>query len=128
MGKSELIPSHKDDQVAMKKLRECSFEQIEPIANELLGWLQDGHWPVAGPIGEILKPYTLELSPQIMNILKGNDYEWKYFLINRLVNQTGNKFSEEVLEELNRIVEKPTEVEISTEVHWITKFMLTGNE
>lgn len=112
-----LIPTHKDDQDAVQRLRKCSYKEIEPIASELLKWLQDGNWPIAAPLSQTLIPFTKELSPKIMAILNSNDYEWKYFLIQSLCDPYDNKLSKQVQNELKRIASNPTEVEIKTEVH-----------
>jgi hypothetical protein len=119
-----LIPAHKDDQDAVQRLQKCSYKEIEPIANELLQWLQDGNWPIAGPLSQILRPFTKELSPKIMSILNSNDYEWKYFLIQFLCNPNDNKLTQQVQHELKRIASNPTEIEIKTEVHELVLDML----
>ena len=77
MNIRELIPEHKDDQKVIERFKRLSFEEIKPIIPDLLEWLQDRNWPIAGPVAEILTPFSDSIVPEIIKILKTNDGLWK---------------------------------------------------
>lgn len=82
MDLNKLIPVDKFDTEKVELLKDLTFDEIEPIIQNLLEWLQDGNWPVSRPLGKYLKTLPAEkLGPYLMEILNGNDYEWKYLLI-----------------------------------------------
>ncbi|WP_274654642.1 DUF5071 domain-containing protein [Paenibacillus humicola] len=87
MDVRELIPKHKHDFDRTKELKKLDKDTIRPIIAELLVWLQDGNWPVATEIRDILLPFNQELVPHIKTILQTNDGEWKFFLLTVLVRE-----------------------------------------
>jgi hypothetical protein len=104
-----IIPAHKDDQDAISELAKAEEAQIMLAADELLGWMQDGNWPVSLPIGELLAPHVDKLAPKIVRILQGNDSAWKYCCVRFLL--VGLKLSQiptSILAELRRIALHPT--------------------
>lgn len=113
MNIREFIPKHKDDHLAIEALRNLSFEEIKPIIPDLLEWLQDINWPIAGPIADILKPFSDQLVPDIIKILQTNDGIWKLWILKTLVR---NNKDETLLNELKRISMSPTKDEIEGEV------------
>lgn len=79
----------------------------------MLEWLQDINWPIAGPIADILKPFSDQLVPDIIKILQTNDGIWKLWILKTLVR---NNKDETLLNELKRISMSPTKDEIEGEV------------
>lgn len=119
---NNLIPQHKDDKIIANELKKHSFEEIKPIVNELLLWVKDYNWPVARPITEYLSSHINEITEELLMILKGNDDIWKYWCINKLINNNNNQTLNSVIKtQLERIVNKPTTSEIKEEVHIIAK-------
>jgi hypothetical protein len=104
-----LIPAHKDDQKVIEKLKKLSFEEIKPIIPDLLEWLQDMNWPIAGPVAEILKPFSDNIVPEIIKILKTNDGFWKWGTLTTLARTTTNQM---LLTEIERMAKFPTRDEI----------------
>lgn len=119
----ELIPRHKDDQEVIEQLKKLSFEEIKPIVPDLLEWLQDINWPIAGPVSEVLLPFTDEIAPYIVNILKSHDGIWKLWILTFLLRNTKNPI---FLEELERIAKFPTRDEIEEGVHMEAQDILNG--
>jgi hypothetical protein len=109
MNIRELIPEHKDDQKVLEELKKLSFEEIKPIIPDLLEWLQDMNWPIAGPVAEILKPFSDSIVPEIINILKTNDGPWKWGALTTLARTTTNQM---LLTEIERMAKFPTRDEI----------------
>ncbi len=77
----DLIPTNKADTATAEKLWYFSFEEIKPIVPDLLTWLQDLHWPVSEPISKYLQTFSEHITDNLLDILKGNDDEWKYSII-----------------------------------------------
>lgn len=125
MDLNKLIPEHKFDTEKVELLNDLTFEQIEPIIRNLLEWLQDGNWPVSRPLGNYLKTLSAEkLGPYLLEILDGNDYEWKYFLIAILGDKVNGVQYQPFLDEIYRIANHPTEIEKRCELHEIAQLML----
>lgn len=59
-----------------------------------------------------------------MDILKSNDYEWKYFLIAILGGKNNGVQYVPFLDEIYRIAIKPTEIEKSCELNDIVQLMI----
>ncbi|AEW03054.1 hypothetical protein A4D02_03400 [Niastella koreensis] len=84
----KLIPQHKDDQKVIESLKQLSFEEIKPIIPDLLEWLQDINWPIAGPVADILEPFSDSIVPDIIKILRTNDGLWKLWILTTLARTT----------------------------------------
>jgi len=119
MDYEELIPKHKSDFETIERLKTSNIDEIKPIVEELLKWLQDGHWEISRPLSQILKPHANEISDSIIRILKSNDEEWKYYVIYSLLCKNKVLIKKEIRNELVRIKESPTRSEIENEVQEI---------
>jgi hypothetical protein len=124
MDIQELIPKHKDDQEVIEALKKLSFEEIKPIVPELLEWLQDINWPIARPVAEVLKPFSDQLVPEILKILKTNDGIWKLWILTTLARTTKDQT---LLKEIERIANYPTRDEIEDEVNAEAIAILNGD-
>ncbi|WLQ12299.1 DUF5071 domain-containing protein [Hahella aquimaris] len=87
----ELRPEDKCDTDKAKKLLQLPFERIEPCLPEMLMWLQDPNWPVAGAIVEPLAALGDKLTPALLQALQmarqDNDSWWVSNLILNLINR-----------------------------------------
>jgi len=119
----KLIPKHKDDQEVIENLRKLSFEEIKPIIPDLLEWLQDMNWPIARPVTEILKPFSEQIVPEIIRILKTNDGLWKWGVL-AFVRTTTDPM---LLAEIGRIAKFPTRDEIEEELDIEAIAILNGD-
>ena len=120
----ELIPKHKDDQKVIEGLKKLSFEQLEPIIPDLLIWLQDMNWPIAGPVADILKPFADKIAPEIIKILKTDDGVWKYRVLLVFAKNTTDPV---LLTEIERIAKFPSRDEIEDEVDLTAIAILNGD-
>jgi hypothetical protein len=109
MNIQDLIPKHKGDTETAAKLKNYSYDQIKPIIPNLLTWMQDMNWPVAGPVADYLETLTDNIGSELVKILQGDDEVWKYWIIGRFGRLTKD---ENVLTEIKRIASKPTKAEI----------------
>ncbi|MDF2189235.1 DUF5071 domain-containing protein [Paraflavitalea sp. CAU 1676] len=124
MDIKELIPKHKDDQEVIDGLKALSFEQLRPIVPDLLELLQDLHWPIAHPIAEILAPFADRITPDIINVLKTNDGQWKWGVLTMLVRKTTDPV---LLKEVERIARFPTRDELEEELNIEALAILNGD-
>lgn len=100
----------------MKERKNIEKDKIRPIIPELLVWLQDGNWPVATEVRDILLPLDKELLPHIRSILKTNDSEWKFFLLTCLVSGLPKDTISELRHDLFDIAHNPSVSDKASEV------------
>lgn len=124
MNIKNLIPKDKFDFETVEKLKNYSFEEIEPIIPDLLEWLQDINWPISKSVAEYLIPYTKKISSEILNILQSHDQVWKYWILLIFGEIIKDKM---VLNEIERIAKYPTKDEIEEEVYDIAKEIINKN-
>jgi Domain of unknown function (DUF5071) len=110
---SPLVPTHKSDWAAIDNLKKASSSQIIDVAGDLLTWIQDGNWPVARGIRDVLTLYTNQIKNDLIKVLRGDDDVWKRWCITMIIDMTqGPKVDKEILKELERIAEFPTNGEV----------------
>jgi hypothetical protein len=123
MNIESLIPKDKFDIETAKKLSNYSFEEIQPIIPDLLEWLQDFNWPVSKTIADFLIPFSENISFQLVEILRGNDEIWKYWILTIF----GSIVKDELfLNEIKRIAQKPTNQEVYEEVSELAKEIIVS--
>ena len=125
MKLNNLIPKDKFDTETAGQLPGYSFEAIQPILPQLLEWLQDGNWPVSRPVAAYLRTLPQDqLGPYLMNIMQGDDYEWKYFLISAFSSIDPKDLYLPYLQEIRRLAEHPTPTEINCELQYMARLIL----
>lgn len=85
MDIKSLIPKDKFDNSAIEKLCPLSDKEIQPIINDLLEWLQDYNWPIAKDILPIIILHQNIAILHILDVLKGNDIMWQYWVIDLVI-------------------------------------------
>lgn len=96
----------------MRKLSELSNEELRDIIPELMEWLQDGNWPIARSVEDLLLRFGEELIPHIQNVFKIRDSTWEYFMLTGLISRLPSKYLIMLKGDLERILENPTEDEM----------------
>ena len=124
MNIKTLIPKDKFDFETVEKLKNYSFEEIEPIIPVLLEWLQDMNWPISRSIAELLIPFSEKISSEILKILQSEDQVWKYWILITFGEIIKDKM---VLNEIERIAKDPAKGEIDEEVFEIAKEIINKN-
>lgn len=114
MNLNELIPKDKGDLLPAYRLEDYTYEEIKSIIPQLIEWLQDMNWPVAGILAENLLRYQDDIEDEIMFVLNTNDEIWKYWVISVFGNSTKSK---KIQERINQIATSPTQNEINEEVN-----------
>jgi hypothetical protein len=119
-----LIPKHKSDTDAARRAGTAGYPVIEPILGDLLAWMQDMNWPVATEIEAVLQLVGAPLSPHILKVLQGDDDIWKYWVLTRLAVNFDREARESIIGECLRIVNKPTDGELTEEVNLAARDIL----
>ncbi|PKB42061.1 uncharacterized protein DUF5071 [Cellulophaga sp. RHA19] len=109
------LPKHKGDTEAVANLKDYSYKQVKPIVPELLTWLQDLNWPIAGPIALYLQSIAEYITDDIIAILRGQDEVWKYWLVLVFGTNATAPIAPKLLAEFKRIATQPTKAEIAEE-------------
>lgn len=121
MNKPSFIPTTKHDLDACSILLNSSDEEINLHLTELLEWLQDSNWPVARHVSERLEKIGVQLAPVIIEVLKGEDHTWKYYILSGLLLNCRPEVRELCMEEVVRIINTPSPDEKKEEVDLVAK-------
>jgi hypothetical protein len=113
----QLIPKEKGDIDTACRLTNYSYDEIKPIVNELLVWIQDMHWPLSSLVADYLESISEKLTDEILEVLKGNDDIWKFNCLRLFSENTNKLIDERLLIEINRIALRPTKGEIEEDVN-----------
>jgi len=101
----------------------ASWDQMEPLAMQLLEWIQDQNWPVAQILAPALANVGTPLAPGVRQVLAGNDETWKYNVIESVVARSPD-LSRLLHPELERIAFEPTPSEQAEEVDRVARAAL----
>ncbi|WP_326065922.1 DUF5071 domain-containing protein [Paenibacillus taichungensis] len=112
----EWLPRDKHDYEAVRKLSELSNEELRDIIPELMEWLQDGNWPIARSVEDLLLRFGEELIPHIQNVFKTKDPQWEYFMLTGLIRRLPSRYLIVLKVDLERILKNPTEDEMFEEL------------
>ena len=118
------IPKNKSDLVACEYLSRTSAAEVTPYISELLEWLQDANWPVAGPIAKKLVSIGADVEEPIVSILKGSDEIWKYWVISLVLVPLVPSLSEDTINAVKNLANNPTLSEIEDEVNLVAKELI----
>jgi hypothetical protein len=116
----ELIPNDKGDIKTAEKLKSYSYSEVKNIVTELLTWIQDINWPVAGPVSDYLQSISEYITDDIIKILNGNDDVWKYWCVSIFGLNAVKPIDPKLMMEFKRIAINPTKNEILEEVQQLT--------
>nr|WP_246318232.1 DUF5071 domain-containing protein [Paenibacillus taichungensis] len=116
MNVREWLPRDKHDYEAVRKLSELSNEELRDIIPELMEWLQDGNWPIARSVEDLLLRFGEELIPHIQNVFKTKDPQWEYFMLTGLISRLPSRYLIVLKVDLERILKNPTEDEMFEEL------------
>jgi hypothetical protein len=110
------VPASKFDLDAVARARAAGYPEIGPVLPALLEWLQDGNWPVAGALVDVLALVGTPIGPHIVGILRGSDDIWKYWVLTMLAPRLSVDAREAIIDECVRIINSPTDGERLEEV------------
>ncbi|WP_189344224.1 DUF5071 domain-containing protein [Undibacterium macrobrachii] len=119
------LPLNKFDVETATTIAKADWPKIEPIALQLLDWLQDANWPVAVVLAPALANIGAPIAPYIKQILQSDDATWKYNLIQQLVARSA-ELTHTLKSDLERIAQNPTFAEHSEEVDCVAFHALSN--
>ncbi len=79
----DLIPKNMHD--ISNKLYSLTDDEMKTIIYDLLEWVQDYNWPVAQELVPVLKEREDIIFPYMSDILRGDDFMWKYWIMDLLI-------------------------------------------
>ena len=112
-----MLPTHKSDIAAVEEIARKPAQILVPEIPKLMVWLQDGNWPVARPIANLLAGVGAAVIPHVSVVLKGDDPIWKYWCIELLVARLPRSQVLTLSEELRTLSQRPSSAEIAEEVN-----------
>ena len=119
-----IVPRHKSDIDSCNQLALADDAQVAEQVYELIEWIQDMNWPVAGPVAARLIALRLELVPPIREVLAGADDAWKYWVVASLLPQVHPTVVEALRPELTQLIENPSSGELQEGVVDATRELL----
>jgi hypothetical protein len=120
---TSILPRDKFDLEAAQRAAISDWNQMRPVAVQLLEWVQDSNWPVAGVLAPALANVGAPLAPFVDHVLAGNDETWKYNLIRSVVARS-LELSSLLRPVLERIAFKPTQSETAEGVDQAARHVL----
>lgn len=120
-----LLPQNKTDFERVAMLKELDEEQLNPLIPNLLVWLQDGNWPIASEISQLLLKCGYALVPHIKMVLESDDAQWKFFVLQELVRKLDKEVLIELAPELLKLAMNPTEQDQYEEIDEIAEQILS---
>ncbi|WP_215404275.1 DUF5071 domain-containing protein [Janthinobacterium sp. JC611] len=120
------LPRDKHDMRNAQALIALSWEEIRPAMPQILEWVQDVNWPVAGVLLPYLAGIGPRLAPYIKTVLAGNDEQWKYFVLQGIVRHS-RELAAALSGELTRFALAPTVAELEEGVAELAREMLRDN-
>ena len=123
MNYNDWLPKNKHDNSHIEDLLSLTENEIEPLLDGLLMWIQDLNWPVAREVIRVLvKNQNLIISRIIVLLDKSNrDAVWKEWILS-MISLFSNENSVKLKPYIFRIINDPTEEEILEELENDIKF------
>jgi hypothetical protein len=117
----QLLPRDKSDFGNVRALVALGYPAVAPVLKDLLAWLQDGNWPISRLIGDFFLTIPEAIAPLVQKVLAGDDLQWKYWCIVRLIGQMPPTVAIQFRDELTRLAESPTAAERLDELDSVAK-------
>ena len=81
----KLLPTNKDDLVAVEALVRLGYPAVQPLLHDLLKWIRVESWSVAKPIADFLVIIGPALAPEVGRVLASRDDLWKSAVLKNIV-------------------------------------------
>lgn len=112
MDLSNCVPADKHDHAAVERAVAIGYPDINPVLPDLLAWLQDANWPVAEGVVQFLADAGPEITPHIIAVFSGSDFQWQYVLLAYLVCDLHPDVWIQIRPTVQRMADQPTKREI----------------
>ncbi|MGF6116213.1 hypothetical protein ABIE30_001120 [Janthinobacterium lividum] len=120
------LPRDKHDTENAQALIALSWEEIRPAMPQILEWMQDVNWPVAGVLLPYLAGIGPRLAPYVKTVLASDDEQWKYFVLQGIVRHSPG-LAAALNGELTRFALAPTAAELEEFVAEVAREILAGS-
>jgi hypothetical protein len=110
------VPRDKFDLKRADMLESLDQTALQQIAPDLLVWIQDMNWPVAGRVAKALAGVGQPIVPLLQEVLRGTDDTWKRSCVQYVITDLPAELAVQLRPELSRIANAPSEGEVEEEV------------
>ncbi len=113
------LPSIKDkhDLATAEYLVELGYPAVAEALPDMLSWIQDANWPVAGVVAPFLASIGEPLSDELWKVLRSDDLLWKYWCIQLVIGRMPRDAARAFVPELQRLANSPLPEEKREELH-----------
>ncbi|MDP2370021.1 DUF5071 domain-containing protein [Rhodoferax sp.] len=105
-----LIPSTKLEVDKARKLVALGYPVVAPALAEMLEWVEDPSWPVAGIFLPFLAGIGAPLAPHVRYVLQTQDEQWKRVVLGDIVGAS-KALAQALAVDLHRLKDSPTAAE-----------------
>ncbi|WP_193316966.1 DUF5071 domain-containing protein [Janthinobacterium sp. FT14W] len=106
------LPRDKHDTQQAQALIALPWDDVAPAMPQILEWVQDVNWPVAGVLLPYLAGIGPRLAPYVKTVLASDDEQWKYVVLQGIVRPS-RELAVAVDGELTRFALAPTAAELA---------------
>ena len=106
------MPLTKFETEKAEALVALGFPTVEPALPNLLEWVQDGNWPVAGVFLPFLASVGAPLAVHVRHVFQTDDEQWKYFVLCNIVGES-RELALALVVDLERLAESPSQGELN---------------
>jgi hypothetical protein len=118
-----LLPRGKSDLDRARAVVARGYPAVAPVVDELLVWLQDCNWPVAGVVAPFLAGIGLPLEEPVRRVLATDDAIWKYWVLTEVVAPS-RPLAAALRTDLERLATAPSADEVAEEVDAVARRIL----
>ena len=118
------VPRDKFDLERADMLESLDETALQQIAADLLVWIQDMNWPVAGRVAKALVRVGQPIVPLLLEVLQGADDAWKRSCVEYVIAKLPSEMKAQLHTELLRIANQPTRGETAEEVADVAREIL----
>lgn len=104
----------------------AGYPAVDPVLYELLEWIQDLNWPVAGELFPFLSTIGEPLAPHIRRVFASDDYIWQYWICGLF--RESQALRSIFREDIRRIAETPTAEERANELNELCAELMAEHE
>jgi hypothetical protein len=102
------LPEDKFDLDAVAQLEAAGFPAIAPFLDDLVAWIADGNWPVAGPVAALLVSAGDAAVPALRGVLQRRDAIHQYFALLLVVDRLAPDVAALLHGDLKQLVASPS--------------------
>lgn len=114
---TKYLPRDKHDFESVAVLKNIDKSITITLIPQLLEWLQDMNWPIAGEVAKLLLQFPEETIPHVKAVLQMDDDLWKEWCLRYFVSELPVELIASFKPILIRISTNPTPGEILEEVN-----------